>query len=146
MHARTNIRSKCLEILKNNVSAGSHVYDSRTYRLESGVLPAIIIFTDHEEVVTDTIGYPRTQNRRLKLTIQCYCKVIDNVCREIDKLILEVEQRIASSSNLQGICKDCRLESTDITTHTESEQPVAIATMVFDVMYSTKENKPDLII
>ena len=146
MHSRGSIRAGFVELLKDYTHAAERVYDSRVYNLAQGDLPAIIVFTEHEEVVTESISYPRTQNRRLKLSLQCYCKTTGNICMDVDILVLEVEKLIMASGNLQGKCKDCKLESTDITTHNEGEQPVAIATIIFDVLYNTKEDKPDILI
>ena len=144
-HARTNIRQRFVALLQGQTTAGDRVYDSHTYNLEHQALPAIIIFSDHEEVITETISFPRSQTRNLKVTVQCYCKATADISREIDNLALQVETLVQANSNLEGFCKDCRLESTDINLHSELEQPVAIS-LVFNTLYRTKEHRPDNII
>lgn len=143
-HIRTNIRQVFVDLLLDKTDAGSFVYNSRIYNLERSDLPAIIIFSDHEDVITDTIGFPRTQERSLKVTVQCYCRYIDKISDKIDDLCLQIEQIIMVSSNLNGACKDCRLESTDINLHNELEQPIAIATLIFNVVSRVQENQPSI--
>jgi len=146
MHVRTTIRQAFVEILKGNTAAGNHVYDSRLYTLGAAALPAIIVFSNSEEVITGTISPPRHQTRSVKITVECYAKATALVNTITDNLAAEVERTILADLTLGGICKDCRLESTDIQLNSEGDQPVAVASLVFSVTYRTKENMPDEII
>jgi hypothetical protein len=60
--------------------------------------------------------------------------------------VAEVEKAIAVDNSLSGVCRDCKLESIDIQLSSDEDQPVAIANLVFSVIYYTKEGKPDTII
>jgi len=146
MHARSSIRQAFITQLQDNTAAKGRVYDSRIYNLEKYSLPGIIVFTDHEDIATDTISFPRSQSRTLRATVECYAKNNDAVCVEIDNLSLEVEQLILADSNLGNLVKDCRLESVDINFNNDGEKPLSVATLIFSVLYRTKENNPSVII
>lgn len=145
-HPRVTIRQEFVNRLLGNTAAQRRVYDSRVYLLEGRSLPAIIVFSDHEDIVTDTISFPRSQSRTLRVTVQCYAKNNDTVSTEIDNLVLEVEQLMMADNNLGGLVKDCRMESCDIALNNDSEKPVAVASLVFVVLYKVKENAPSVTI
>ena len=118
-----------------------YVFDSRIYNIESSALPCIIIFSNSENIATSTITRPRTQDRQLKVTIECYARATSGVDKLLDDLTAEIEELIITSLELSSFYKDCRLESTDITFNHEGDQPVALATLVYGVLYRIKENE-----
>ncbi|PCJ29610.1 MAG: hypothetical protein COA94_01020 [Rickettsiales bacterium] len=146
VHARTNIRRAFIDLLIGATDAGARIYDSRIYTLEKRSLPEIIVFSDHEEIITDTISWPRSQERSLRVSVECYVKSGNEVSSAVDNISAQVESLILASSNLGGICKDCRLEATDISLNNDGEQPVALASLVFAVLYRTLENSPEIIV
>lgn len=143
-HARTNIRKAFVEAIKDKTVAEDRVYDSRMYSMADGVLPGIIVFSTQEEVVTSTISKPHCQNRKLKIMVECYAKATNDVNGIIDDLTAEIEALVAASADLKALCKDCRLESTDIQLNSDADQPVAVAIMLYALSYRTKENGPDI--
>ena len=145
-HSRTSIRQAFVAILKGNSAAGNNVFDSRLYNMNEQSLPAIIIFSNSEEVITSTISPPRCQNRTVKIIVECYAKTTNQVNIIVDNLAAEVEYLVLTAPELRKLCKDCRLESTDISLNSDGDQPVAVASLVFSVSYRTKENAPDTII
>jgi hypothetical protein len=145
-HARSIIRKAFVDTLKGKTAAGNKVYDSRLYNMESTSLPGIIVFSSSENIVTSTISPPRSQERQLKVTVECYAKTGTQVNSIIDDLAAEVEEQIATSKLLPTICKDCRLESTDIQLNSDGDQPVAVASLVFALLYRSREDRPDRII
>jgi hypothetical protein len=145
-HARSIIRKAFVDALKGKTAAGNKVYDSRLYNMDNTSLPGIIVFSSSENVVTSTISPPRSQERQLKVTVECYAKTGTQVNSVIDDLAAEVEEQIAASKLLPTICKDCRLESTDIQLNSDGDQPVAVASLVFALLYCSREDRPDRII
>ena len=145
-HARTSIRQAFLRALKAKTSAGNNVFDSRLYNMEPGALPGIIVFSSNEEVLTSTISLPRSQDRTVKITIECYAKTTNLVNVIVDDLAAEVEELVYRDPNLRKIYKDCKLESTTINLNSDGDQPVAVASLVFSVLYRTREDRPDNII
>jgi hypothetical protein len=110
------------------------------YNIDEYSLPSIIVFSNNEEVLTSTMSSPRLQNRTLKITVECYGKATNQVKKLMDDLTLEVEQLIYSNEALKKLCKDCKLESTDMQLNSNADKPVAVASLVFSVLYLTKED------
>ncbi len=146
MHARTIIRQTFVELLKGRTTTANRVYDSRLYNLESVGLPSIIVFATNETIATNTISKPRSQDRSLRITVECYAKATATVNVIVDNLAVQIEQLVASNQILRGLCKDCQLESTDINLNSEGDQPVAVVSIVFLVSYRTHEDRPEIII
>ncbi|WP_417904524.1 hypothetical protein [Candidatus Tisiphia endosymbiont of Micropterix aruncella] len=146
LHARTSIRQTFVDILKGKTAAKDKVYDSRLYSMNDSTLPGIIIFSSQEEIVTSTISPPRCQNRTARITVECYAKATTSVNIIVDNMTAEVESLVLNNPELKKLCKDCRLESTDINLNSDGDQPVAVASLVFTVIYQTKETSPNIII
>ncbi|MGC0371840.1 MAG: hypothetical protein DGJ47_000541 [Rickettsiaceae bacterium] len=146
IHIRTFIRKAIIQRLMRNTMAQERVYDSRLYNLQQNALPGIIVFCDYEEVSTETISFPRSQMRNLRLTVECYVKDHQHINSHIDKITHQVETLIMSDANLGGLVKDCRLESTENNYNNEADYPVAVASLIFKISYRTKENATDKLI
>jgi hypothetical protein len=114
--------------------------------MEFTSLPGIIVFSPNEETVTSTLAFPRSQDRNVKIVVECYVKATRNVNITVDKVALEVEKLVANSLILKKLYKDCRLQSTDINLNCDGDQPVAVATLTFSVAYRTKENNLEIFI
>ena len=145
-HARTTIRQAFVRALKGKTEAGNNVFDSRLYSMESGALPGIIVFSSNEEVITSTLSPPRSQDRIVKITVECYAKAATSANMVVDNLAAGVEGAVFRDPNLPKIYKDCKLESTNISLNSDGDQPVALASLVFSVLYRTREDSPDTII
>lgn len=145
-HARTIIRQFFVELLKGKTIAANKVYDSRLYSMDESSLPGIIVFSNNEGVITSTISYPRSQERTLKITVECYAKATSSVNVTVDNIAAQVEELVSNDAGLKGLCKDCRLESTDVSLNSDGDQPVSVASLMFSVVYRTKEDKPGIII
>ncbi|BFD45773.1 MAG: hypothetical protein DMENIID0002_04190 [Rickettsia endosymbiont of Sergentomyia squamirostris] len=113
---------------------------------ENWLLMAITIFATNETITTSTISKPRSQDRILRITVEGYAKATTTVNVIVDNLAVQIEQLVASSQILKGLCKDCQLESTDINLNSEGDQPVAVVSLVFLVSYRTHEDQPEIII
>lgn len=145
-HPRTKIRKVIIDTLMNQTRAEDRVYDSRIYNLDKYGLPGIIIFSDHEDIIYETISFPKTQSRNLRITIESYEKHIDNIASKIDDLTAHIEKLIINSKALADLTKSCKLESVDINYNGEGEKPVVIASLIFLVNYMVKENNIEVII
>ena len=117
-HLRTQIRDQIKTTLTGLTTTGSRVYDSRVYPLASDGTPAIIIYTKAED---STANFDNT---------------IDTCCKEI-------ETAIYTDPTLNGLAKDCYLESTEIDFNSEGEAPLAMATLNFLTNYMNQATTPD---
>ena len=144
-HARTQIRQAVIALLKGNTSAKSRVHEARVYPISEPKLPAIMVYTNSETAEDWIISKPRTQMRRLSLTIEAYAKQPGAVDAVADGLALEIEKLVATDTTLGGIAKDTMLDSTEIQLTGDGEKPVAGIVLTYTVMYAVKENTPDVI-
>lgn len=141
-HARTQIRQAVVTLLKGNTSAGNNVFEARVYALDDPKLPALLVYTKQETVGEQTIGYPRTQQRELQLTVEAYVKARGKVDEDTDTLALEIEQLIAADPSLGGLVRDIALDTTETQFSDDGEKPVAVAILTFSVLYTVKEHEP----
>ena len=69
-------------------------------------------------------------------------KAVSNYDDTVDTICSEVEVALGGST-VNGLVKDIYLESTEINYQGEGDQPLAIATMTWNVLYETASNAPD---
>lgn len=141
-HVRQQIREQFATTVTGLSTTGSNVYQSRVYNLESTNLPGLIIYTKEEASQPIVIGSSRTLERILSLNVEAYVKVVSNSDDTIDTIAKEIEIAIAADTTLNSLAKDCFLESTEINYNGEGEQPIAVMTMTYQVMYVTAEDSP----
>jgi len=66
-HIRQQIREQFATQITGLTTTGSNVYQSRVYNLETGDLPAIIVYTKSEDSEPNNFGTNRTMFRNLSL-------------------------------------------------------------------------------
>ena len=145
-HARTQIRQAVVTRLKDHTSAGSRVYTSRVYPLDDPKLPALLVYTPHEDMEPPSMQRPRTQRRSLQLVIEGYVKARGDIDADADALAVAVEKIIGADPTLGGLAKDAMLATTATQLSGDGERPVAVITMTFAVLYCVKENAPDTLV
>jgi len=118
-HIRQQIRERAGTVLTGLTTTGSNVFQTRVYPLENTNLPALVIYTKDE-------------------------KQTSNFDDEIDKICKEVEIAISADTTLNGLAKDCYLQSTSIEYNTEGEQPLSYAVLTFLTNYYVQETAPDV--
>ena len=69
-------------------------------------------------------------------------KAVSNYDDTVDTICSEVEV-VLGGSTVNGLVKDIYLEATEINYQGEGDQPLAIATMTWNVLYETASNAPD---
>jgi hypothetical protein len=141
-HVRQQIREQFATTVTGLSTTGSNVFQSRVYNLESTNLPGLIVYTKEEASQPIVIGSSRTLERILSLNVEAYVKGISNSDDTIDTIAKEIETAIAADTTLNSLAKDCFLESTEINYNGEGEQPIAVMTMTYQVMYVTAEDSP----
>tara|TARA_R100000734_G_C3318312_1_gene112338 strand:- start:2302 stop:2748 length:447 start_codon:yes stop_codon:yes gene_type:complete len=142
-HIRQQIREQVATTLTGLTTTGSNVFQSRVYHLQDSNLPALLIYTATESSEAVTIGTTRNIERILELNIEGYAKATTNSDDTVDTIAKEVEVALASDVTINGLAKDCFIESTEISYNGEGEQPLAVIKMIFAVHYITAEGTPD---
>ena len=143
-HIRQQIREKFGTTLTGLTTTGSNVFESRVYPLENTNLPALIIYTKSETSEPIVIGTDRVMSRELLVIVECYAKATSNFDDTIDTISKEVEVAIAADRTLDGLAKDCYLESTEIEFNGEGEKPLGYVSLTFLTNYYVKETNPDV--
>lgn len=136
-HVRAQIRSQFKAILTGGVSlVSSRVYGSRVYPLTEANLPAITIYAGGETSGLQTAGL-KTLMRSLSVNVDVYVRATENLDDDLDAICVQVEEAIADEYTLNGLSKNTVLSSTEIEFSGDTEQPVGVARLTFDVLYVT---------
>tara|TARA_Y100001973_G_scaffold71595_1_gene104344 strand:+ start:755 stop:1201 length:447 start_codon:yes stop_codon:yes gene_type:complete len=143
-HIRQQIRERAGTVLNNLTTTGSNVFETRIYPLENTNLPALVIYTKDETSEPIVISTNRLMSRELELIVEIYVKQTSNFDDEIDKICKEVEIAISADTTLNGLTKDCFLQSTSIEYNTDGEQPLSFAVLTFLTNYYVEETAPDI--
>jgi len=143
-HVRQQIREKIGTTLTGLTTTGSNVYQSRVYPLENINLPALVIYTKSETSEPIVIGTNRVMSRELSVIVEGYVKATSNFDDTIDTISKEVEAAIAADRTLDGLSKDCYLESTEIEYTGEGEKPLGYVSLTFITNYYVQETNPDV--
>ena len=143
-HVRQQIREKIGTTLTGLTTTGSNVYQSRVYPLENINLPALVIYTKSETSEPIVIGTNRVMSRELSVIVEGYVKATSNFDDTIDTISKEVEAAIAADRTLDGLSKDCYLESTEIEYTGEGEKPLGYVSLTFITKYYVQETNPDV--
>lgn len=86
----------------------------------------------------------RTVQRTLTLQVDNVVKALSGYEDTCDQIAKEVEIALANDNTLGGLCKYIQLRSTATEISGEAEKPIAVSTMLFDVMYLASLNAPDV--
>lgn len=140
-HVRQQIRDAAVTALTGLTTTGSRVYANRVYPMKDANLPGLRIYTNDEEVQTDSIGIARLLGRDLELVVEACVKENDTFDDTIDKIIKEVE--IALAGGLTG-AKYVQLKHIEIQSSGDGEKQVGVARMMFEAPYITAIGAPDV--
>ena len=143
-HLRQQIRDQIKTTLTGLTTTGNRVTDSRVYPIASNGTPALVIYTKSETSEPIVIGIDRLMSRELSVVVEGYAKAISNFDNIIDTISKEVEEAIAADTTLNGLVKDCYLESTEIEFNAEGEKPLGYVSLTFLTNYYVKETNPDV--
>lgn len=140
-HVRYSIKAKVLELLQPMLDAGTikRLEGNTVMPSDPSQVPAVsVVFVG--ETISTTMTYPRTQKRQLSLDVSCstLTAVENNPQRSLDRIIAEIENRLAATENLGAVVKNFTLVSTDFE-RDELEQTVNRTTLHYACVYSTKE-------
>lgn len=131
VHERQTIREAVVAMLKGATEAGDSVYASRMAPWLMGELPAISVFTREENCPRE---YTNDQRRNMRLGVSLACAGAEAVDNDLDALALEVERLMAANPKAGGAWEIAYSEMS-VEVVEEQRQPIAAATLTFDVLY-----------
>ena len=139
-HVRKSIREHVVTTVTSLSTTGSNVYETRYFPLQTGNLPALIVYTLVETVEDYTIGQnTRTQLRSLNLIIEAHCRGTANIDDTLDTIAEEVEEAMVTDISRGGNAKDTKLVSTEVDFDTAS-QKTGLMRLTYLISYNTTEN------
>jgi len=139
-HIRKTIREHVVTTVTSLSTTGSNVYETRYFPLQTGNLPALIVYTLDETVEDYTIGQnTRTQLRSLNLIIEAHCRGTANIDDTLDTIAEEVEEAMVADITRGGNAKDTKLVSTEVDFDTAS-QKTGLMRLTYLISYNTVEN------
>ena len=139
-HIRKAIREHVVTTVTSLSTTGSNVYETRYFPLQTGNLPALIVYTLDETIEDYTIGQnTRTQHRSLNLIIEAHCRGTANIDDTLDTIAEEVEEAMVTDISRGGNAKDTKLVSTEVDFDTAS-QKTGLMRLTYLISYNTIEN------
>ena len=139
-HIRKAIREHVVTTVTSLSTTGSNVYETRYFPLQTGNLPALIVYTLDETVEDYTLGQnTRTQFRALNLIIEAHCRGTANIDDTLDTIAEEVEEAMVTDISRGGNAKDTKLVSTEVDFDTAS-QKTGLMRLTYLISYNTTEN------
>ena len=140
-HVRKSIREHVVTTVTSLSTTGSNVYETRYFPLQTGNLPALIVYTLDETVEDYTLGQnTRTQFRALNLIIEAHCRGTANIDDTLDTIAEEVEEAMVTDISRGGNAKDTKLVSTEVDFDTAS-QKTGLMRLTYLISYNTVENQ-----
>lgn len=141
-HVRKTIRAAAVTALTGLTTTGTKVFDSRVYPMQDAELPGLRVDTADEAIsVTDVAG--TALERNLELVVQACVKQNTTYNDTIDTIIKEVEVAVSNNQTMGG-AKAVLLKAIHVELSGESEKPIAVATLTFDVPYYTAQGAPSV--
>ena len=139
-HVRKAIREHVVTTITSLSTTGSNVYETRYFPLQTGNLPALIVYTLDETVEDYTLGQnTRTQFRALNLIIEAHCRGTANIDDTLDTIAEEVEEAMVTDITRGGNAQDTKLVATEVDFDTAS-QKTGLMRLTYLISYNTVEN------
>lgn len=146
-HQRQVIREAVkAQLVAGSTPAGSRVFETRFVPYRNVELPAIAVYSLEEHIDAESkTTAPRELTRNLSLMIEAAVKVnpsTNNVDDDLDALCLSIEKAMDKDETFGGAASRSCLSDVDIIVSEESDRPVAVARMTYDVRYYTYAPDP----
>ena len=139
-HIRKTIRENIVTTITGLSTTGSNVYETRYFPLETGNLPALIVYSNEESVENYTLGAgSRSMERTLNVTIEAHCRGTSNIDDTLDTIEEEVEEAMCTDVSRGGNANDTKLQLTEYEFDAGS-QKTGMARFTYAISYATKEN------
>jgi hypothetical protein len=142
-HGRTQIRNALVTALTGLTTTGARVFAHRIHPVTDAELPCLMISTDAEQVVYASLKSPRHQVRELTASVRILARATSNLTTTLDTSCTEIEAAILANLSLGGVCRDIRIDRTDITLDDGAERPTGMATLTLIIEWATREGVPE---
>lgn len=141
MHERQAIREAVIAQIKAaGTAAGMRVTKSRMTPVRKAELPAISVYTDDEEIDSDSLDTaPRELTRTVQVAVDSWVKVPagGQVDDAFDDIALQVETAMDGDIYLATTAYTSILASTEFGIKDDGDQPMGCVHMLYTVVYKT---------
>jgi len=141
------IRDAVVTVLTGLTTTGANVFPYRFYPVAENQLPALLVYTDDEEIEPDTLatlGGGHKKAHKLEVRIEVLEKQSLEVEGTIALIYKEVIIALEADPTLGGLVKDLMNTSNSKDTNDEGEQPAIAGIMTWQAEYRTVEGAPDV--
>lgn len=136
-HVRKQIRDAVKATLISGVPlVQRRVYASRVHPLSQAKLPCVLVYTASEASNLMTMGQ-RTILRELSMSVDIYVSMNDTFDDDVDAICVQIEEAIAANRDFGGVAKETILVATEIDFDGDTENPVGVARLTYNVQYVT---------
>lgn len=143
-HVRKSIRDAHVVAVTGLTTTGARVYPGRVYPLQAAELPALLVYTDAEDVQTDQLGVNRTLEREVDIVIEACFKDTVSLDDKGDVILTEVETALGTPGVNLGGAKRTQLSRIEFERDAQGEKPAARMKMVFKALYYTARGAPTI--
>lgn len=140
MHIRKEIRNATTAALKAAMT--ETVVSSRTYPLAPEELPAVLVFTNSEDLTVKTQARPRVLERSCELVVECYASDTVSIEDEFDRMCALVEETVFADSVLKALTKGLSLTQITSDVSEKGDQTIGVIRLTFSAVYYTREGTP----
>lgn len=145
MHARQQIRDAVyIKLLAGGTTAGTNVFDSRSYPWDDNVLPGLAVYSVEDRTLQGE-GHGPTMGgkveRELRLRVEARAKG-SGWEDTLDTLDEEVQALLLADTTLGGLVKDITHDLTEIEQSDEQEKAVGKADISYLVRYYIAQQNP----
>ena len=146
-HVRTQIRDAVADAMLSISGIDTRVFRTRVYPMDKASLPGICVYADSESSELTTIGSSASYVRTLSVQIEVYVRGSTDVDETLDGYSVSVETKMATDSTLADLVLQTVLSSTEIDiVGGDSEKPVGVLKLSYDISYRTNQTDPTAII
>jgi hypothetical protein len=144
-HVRTQLRRAVVDLLTGLPTTGPRVYRGRRRNLGHDHAPALLVYTDDEDITLAHQGAPAVQDRTVMLMIEGRANGgADSADLEdlLDVIACEVEPTILDNWSFDGLASHTVLVKSRMRFEDKGEVLNGAIRLEFRVTYSTAEGRP----
>jgi len=131
---RAAIRTALKTILSGATTAGTNVYSHRETALWKSELPAILIYSNEESTVPESLRATRYV-RTLQLTVEARVEATSNVDNTLDALLAEIETIIVANPSITATVLSTVQTNTEIRVESDGEKDIGVGVLTFECKY-----------
>jgi len=143
-HLHKQIRDAIVTALTGLTTTGSRVYANRLMPLPDVLSPSLLITLDEESAIPLTFTANPIYERTLSLSVAAVAKATSALDDTLDQISKEVEAALAGGITLSGRRLDFTYAGMSFDDE-QSDKPVGIKRMSFNLVYSSAANAPDVL-